>query len=152
MADAGRHDECKTRPGQCDELLGAIKQIWIVRDIAIDIAHRSESKDDAPIIRLVNKLRRDILQGAQAKVRRPVQTVDHLVWKVMVKNEMDRRRLHAQLRGRNERLLEIDRLEQGICGDIRIHATDLLIAVAFAMKLVKHCRRDPRMHDMWFAV
>lgn len=88
MADTGRHDQCKACPGQGNELFSTIEQVRVVCDVAVDVAHRGEGKQDAPVIRLVNQVWRDIFESAQAKIWRPIQTVDHLIRKVVVEHEM----------------------------------------------------------------
>src|SRR4051794_40698310 len=97
-------------------------------------------------------MRRDVLERAQAKIRRPIQTMHHLIRKIVVEDEMERGRLHARLRGKDERLFEIDRLAQRRIGNVRVHLSNLVIAIAFTMKLKQDRCRDPRMHDMRFAV
>lgn len=110
MTNSRRHDECESRSGESHELFSTVEQVGVIGDVAVDAPHRCKGEDDAPIVRLIDEMRGYVLQGAQAEIWWPIQTPHHLEWEIVIENEVNRRRLHEQLRGIDERLFEIDGL------------------------------------------
>lgn len=88
MPDAGRDDQRQSRPSQRDDLFDTVEHGSVVGDVAIDVAHRSKRKEDAPVVWLVDQLWCDVLESVQTEVWGPVQTSDHLIGKIVIEDEV----------------------------------------------------------------
>jgi hypothetical protein len=82
------HYERQACPGKGDHFLGQLQHTGVIRDVAVDVTTRGEVEQNTPVIRLINKLWGDILEAAEPKVRWPIEAVDNLIRKVVVRYEM----------------------------------------------------------------
>jgi len=134
------YDERKAGSSKNNHFLWRGEHRIVIRNVPVNVDSAGKSQQNTPVVRFIDQLWSNIFECAQANVRWPIEALDYLVWKIVVEHKVQRGLLHRRLCGCVERLFEFNRLLQRIMRDIWVHAANLRVAVAFAMKLVEHGR------------